>query len=745
MINTKIVIDSVDYTEYTNMRVNKSISTYNSSSDFTVRFPSPFGRHATSFSVGQEIVIYSDDSDATTKLFTGTIEKIKFNGMGNTQTVTLSGRDYSAKLQDITIEPIVYSNSEISTIVTNILSQQEIIDITTTNVDVTTTTLQRMSFNQQSIFDAYSELAELAGFIFYVDENKDLHFEKKEFVSSGQEFNNTNITSSTFNNTREGMANRIWVYGDRYLSGFREELSAGSPVGGSVFTLLSKPHNTSVDYLGNIQRGGVFELISEAESGTNYLVSFEDRQLIFTSGTTIGDSIPISGGSIVASYDREIPIAKVGTNWTSLRAYGQKNKIITDTAIKDPTTASDILQKELDKSDPFRGVEINVSGWYDLTTNQTVKVVLSDFNIDEVVGILNITYSFDKNRVNSEDVIKIRLDKKITDLTDELSELRRRLDRLEAKDRVGTDVLTRLEVGNGSFAVVGSYWEVKSRYIGSDYIWGNPSTGPTPPWSWGSGLWQGEHFYPNLILPVSIGSLTSCTWASGNLSTNDKCIQFNGSNSNIECENIGSPLMYGPNPGSAWTISAWVNTVGSSLNGSVSQCICTQDRVGDTNYLLIGDREHSRPFDIELGLDDSRLSVGQNIVVPNQWNHIAATCYLRDVGSPYVWEGKIYYNGSVVQSGNKTYQTGEKPTATGNGYIGWDERYKAAFNGRINDLRFYSEILDQSDITKLYNNEPVNDNLQAAYSMDEGSGNYTYSTASGLNNGYETEASGGYY
>jgi len=208
--------------------------------------------------------------------FTGTIEKIKFNGMGNTQTVTLSGRDYSAKLQDITIEPIVYSNSEISTIVTNILSQQEIIDITTTNVDVTTTTLQRMSFNQQSIFDAYSELAELAGFIFYVDENKDLHFEKKEFVSSGQEFNNTNITSSTFNNTREGMANRIWVYGDRYLSGFTENLST---TGSETYTLLSKPHNTSISYQANTLKGSVEDITITPTSGTDYTVNFFDKQI----------------------------------------------------------------------------------------------------------------------------------------------------------------------------------------------------------------------------------------------------------------------------------------------------------------------------------------------------------------------------------------------------------------------------------------------------------------------------------
>jgi hypothetical protein len=43
------------------------------------------------------------------------------------------------------------------------------------------------------IFDALKQLAQLSGYIFYVDVDKDLHFEMAENVSSGVTLDNTNL------------------------------------------------------------------------------------------------------------------------------------------------------------------------------------------------------------------------------------------------------------------------------------------------------------------------------------------------------------------------------------------------------------------------------------------------------------------------------------------------------------------------------------------------------------------------
>ncbi len=475
-ISTKVEVDGVSFNDYQRMKVKKSTSDYNSSSTFQIIYDSPFGRHATDFQVGQEVEIFADDSDGTTTLLVGILERIQFKGKESTQTVTLSGRDFSLRLQDSTVDPEVFTDTEISSIVTDIINSN-VSDITVTNVDVTGTTLKRIAFNHTNMFKALQELAKLAGFFFYIDNNKDLNFKKRVNVNSGIVLDNTNINKSTLNETREGMVNYAHVYGDRVLTGFQEEIAFD---GGSAYTLLSKPRNTLLEVTGVPQKGGVFELTVEPVSGTNYLVSYHDKEIIFVSGTDVGySSIPSNGESGIIQYDRDIPIVKFGQNRESILLFGKKESVINDKSIVDPTTASAILKKELENSDPFKGVECEIKGWFDITPGNTARVTLSDFNIDEETGILNVTYKFDKNTVQSERVIKIRLDKKIIDITDQITDLRTRLNAIEEADRSESDVITRLETANNEFSVIGSNWEVKTRTLGSSFILGKGFHGVT--------------------------------------------------------------------------------------------------------------------------------------------------------------------------------------------------------------------------------------------------------------------------
>jgi len=478
-IRTKVEVNGTEHSDFQNMKISKTMSEFNASSNYIIKYDNPFGRHNDDFTVGDTIEVFADqDAAPATTLLKGIIERIKFEGKGTTQTVTLIGRDFTARLKDSTVQPAVYTDSEVSTIVTDIVNNN-VPDVTVNNVDVTETTLDRIAFNHNSMFDALTELAELAGFFFYVDSNSDLNFKLRKNTSSDISLDNTNILQMTSNTTREGMANSIWVYGDRYLSGFREENTLnGSPWGGaigSVFTLLSKPHNTLVEYLGNPLKGGVYELTTSVVSGPDYLVSFQDKQLIFLSGTDINyDSIPVSGGSIITTYDREIPIVKFGENDDSISSFGKKVKVINDKTIKDPRTALEILKKELEKSDPFKGIEVEIKGWQAITPGDTLNITMDDFNIDDnSIGILGVDYRFDKNSIQAETVIKIKLDTKIKDVTDKITDLDKRIGLIESQDRQDTDVLTRLIQATGSCVIVGSYWAIQTRELGSSFVLGH--------------------------------------------------------------------------------------------------------------------------------------------------------------------------------------------------------------------------------------------------------------------------------
>jgi len=492
MITTKVEVVGVEFNDYQRLKVNKAISDYNSSSNFQITYDSPFGKHANSFPIGQDIEIFADDSDGTTTLLYGIIERVQFRGRGKSQFVDLFGRDYSLKLQDATVEPIVFTDTEISDIVKSIISNN-VSNITTTNVETTETTLKRIVFNHTNVFKALQQLAELAGYFFYIDNNRDLNFKKRENISSGITLDNTNINKSTLNKTREGMSNYIHIYGNRALAGYQETFTQDGG-GGSVFTLLSKPRSTSITVNGVHQIGGVFELTVEPVSGPQYLVSFDDRLIVFISGTDIGyDSVPANGSIIVVDYDRDIPIVKFGQDRESILLYGKKELIINDKTINDPNTATAILKKELKNANPFNGVECEIKGWYDITPGNTASVVLDNFNINEEVGILNVKYIFDKNTVNSEKIIEIRLDKKIIDITDEITDIRKRLNAIEEADRQEADTITRLEQAENQFSVVGSYWEIRESVVtGSGYhVYSIGFIPPVNPFHCASGTDQG--------------------------------------------------------------------------------------------------------------------------------------------------------------------------------------------------------------------------------------------------------------
>ncbi len=67
-------------------------------------------------------------------------------------------------------------------------------------------------------------------------------------------------------------------------------------------------------------------MTNSLESGVDYLVSYQDKEIIFTSGTAIGSSVPANGGSILVRYNREVPIVKTGQNRPSVQLYGLKER-----------------------------------------------------------------------------------------------------------------------------------------------------------------------------------------------------------------------------------------------------------------------------------------------------------------------------------------------------------------------------------------------------------------------------------
>ncbi len=153
------------------------------------------------------------------RIFFGRLEKISFKGKGAIQQVTLSGRDFGGELLDVTVPPVVFTNEEVTDIVTSIV-EANTPDIDTSLVTINTgVVLTRIAFTHQSVYEALKELANKTNFRFWVDEERRLQFLPKDIdafsIITGHStpvpaltLNNTDIktTAMRFDTTRENMA-----------------------------------------------------------------------------------------------------------------------------------------------------------------------------------------------------------------------------------------------------------------------------------------------------------------------------------------------------------------------------------------------------------------------------------------------------------------------------------------------------------------------------------------------------------
>jgi len=413
------------------------------------------------------------------------VEVILFNlsSIEEKEKMTLAGRDYSARLMDRTVEPEVYNNLPAGSIVNDIIVKYTD-DITTTNVN-SGLDIDRIVFNHTPVFDSVKQIANLNNYMFYIDNSKDLHFKQKSTTSSGYTFGSggTPIIDVKFKERRTGIYNEVWIYGDRYLDGYTETFDGNQGTSGtigSIFTLGYKPHNTSVTIDGTtIQPGGIFEMAFGLGSNVKYLVNFEDRQIVFTSGTDQGNNNPANGEAVVINYYRDLPIVKYGDNSVSVDNYGKRVKVIQDKSIRDPITAETMLLRELEEySDPLKEGKLSIKDVGNINPGDTCIVNIPFYNISDVkYDILEAKYDLTKSNLLNDTVLSIKVNKKIPDITDTLKDILLTQKKMQSQDIQDSDLLTRYKLSTGSFGRSGSGTEVWIQPIGSSFILGHQELG----------------------------------------------------------------------------------------------------------------------------------------------------------------------------------------------------------------------------------------------------------------------------
>lgn len=488
VIYTRFTVNGSIYNNNLGPVVDRGTDDYDGSSTFEVRFPNPHGQYANVFNIGDAVAIYvnqgSPVSGSPVAFFGGYLEDKEFDGPGDDthETLKLSGRSYVSIMQDAIVTPVVYTNKTIEFMVKDMVNR-DCPEIDTTNVLATGVTLPRMNFSGISIYDAVKQLGDLADAYFYVDPNKKLFFQLITTNSSGINLvAGQNVTGTTITETRKPMYNKVWVYGDNMLvQAPRKYLTAN---GGSVYQLDYRPYNTVVtDSGGTIAyNGGILNFVGQSDpgSGNQYLVNFNDMQIVFTSGTLAGNNIPASGtGKFVVDYWRQRQIIKYGQDDSSVALYKPKTYFYTDRNIKDPNQAKSMVLSLLDNgAHPFKQIDTDYKGWADVTPGATAGVYEP---YQEVSGagfnIIKATYTFTPPELQSEQVLKLTLNKKLIDGSDIIKQALLDIKRLRAQDILTNDLYTRMQIVNGSAGVKTASWFVDTRTLGSSFILNHPTWG----------------------------------------------------------------------------------------------------------------------------------------------------------------------------------------------------------------------------------------------------------------------------
>lgn len=325
------------------------------------------------------------------------------------------------------------------------------------------------------IQDVINDLREVESFDWFVNTDRELVYRPENVVASSIGIGSQNLTDVRTKKDNSQLFNRVWVYGDKTLIGW-EETFTGDGVG-SVFQLEFSPHNSRLFVSGIKQPGGIFEAVSSAPpSGTAYLVEFDERNIIFVSGTEAGDNIPGSLVTILAEYQYEKPILGLAEDLVSISEFGLREKIITSDEIKSPKQAQDIADSQINLfSNPLNNVRCDFQGTGTFVPAEVVQINFPRHGINnQSFKVIDVTYQVNTVNLQSEQIVSLNLAQRVPDVTDYLAQMIRDIKRLQAKDISAEAVQPRFTTINvGSVSTVLRSFTFRQRDPGSGLVLGH--------------------------------------------------------------------------------------------------------------------------------------------------------------------------------------------------------------------------------------------------------------------------------
>jgi len=336
---------------------------------------------------GQDVEIQLDG----TSIFTGRVVSVQSTRLdGTTFAFQVECTDYTIDLdKKLVVED--YGSDTLYNIVKDIMDNYTS-GLTYNNVIDSGTTLAGIKFNYLNPSQCFQRLADITGWDWYIDVDKDLHFFPEEtsdapieLDDTEEDFNDLVITPDTTQ-----LANRIFVRGGYYLSAEYTQDTITAVAGQTEFPVRYRPYELTVKVDAVSKTVGIEN--EDVAGGHDFLLNADEKLLKV-------DTISMSGGeAIIMKYKYKIPLLERIDDYSSQTAIkaieggdGIYEKIIVDDTIEEVNIAQERGKAELIKyANPI------VSGSFTtfntgFKAGQRLHIDLTDRNTDEYYLIRQVT------------------------------------------------------------------------------------------------------------------------------------------------------------------------------------------------------------------------------------------------------------------------------------------------------------------------------------------------------------------
>lgn len=330
------------------------------------------------------------------KIFAGRITKVNPIKLDGTSFVyPISCSDYTIDLQSkLVVE--TYTDTSVHDIIEDIIiTKGYTIGITTNNVINSGTIIDGIQFNYITVQQCLEKLAEITGWSWYVDYDKDLHFFPENTENAPIELTDNIITFDNLNMSydKTQIKNRIYVRGGYYLpdSVYNQDPITAT-AGQTEFYIKYSPHTFTVTVDGFSKTVGIENI--DAPGGHHFLLNYNEKLLK-------ADTLTFVGGEIVAmTYYYEIPLVAMVEDITSqnlIKAIegGSYDGIIED-VIVDDTITEIVVAQDRGKAELLKYANSLVTGSFETFTSgfrsgQRLHIHLTDRNLDHYFLIQKVT------------------------------------------------------------------------------------------------------------------------------------------------------------------------------------------------------------------------------------------------------------------------------------------------------------------------------------------------------------------